>query len=304
VAIDERTRLALERYLVSDLIALRCVAPLLTKVNEPDWPPEATLGIKASCCAMKMGDVLLTLTADHALREKHNGVETLMTEDHVVILHSAEGVRRDLKVHTIARAESETDPDIAAVFLARGSSFDNDTIVPFDNVETVGLLKPHAEPGDVFIALGYPSQLAGIHYSDDDEQPHNVSFQAQRLAGHYVGPSAIGNGMHEVRFADPCQVIDPRGMSGGGIFRVMIGEDDTGPTFETAFAGIITNGSAERMHFVELGEVFARMTAFVRKFSPPPRQLGQPVFGAKKTTDARRKKRHAQRDARRRNRGR
>jgi hypothetical protein len=267
MAIGSNLAERLQEYLTSDLPALRCVAPLLSKVNEPEWPPEATLGIKASCVAVKVGDISAVLTASHALREKHSGVETLFAEDNVVVLYSVQGVRRDLHVRKIVRSAGDPDPDIAAVFLEAGSTFDNETIVPFDNKSTPGMLEPHAEPGDVFLILGYPNDLATIEYSAEGSGlPHNVVYQAQRLAGQYVGSSSVGEGMHEVKFVDPTMVVRPQGMSGGGVFRVLIDADESASEpFSIAFVGIATHGSSERMHFVELRKVFSHLLHLLDK---------------------------------------
>lgn len=256
--ISKKTARALQEYLLSDIPVLRCVAPLLSVLDEPDYPPEARVGIRASCCAVDFAGTSAIVTAAHAVRG--------LTKENVRVPWSTEGTLRTLNVHTLVGTESDHDPDIAVGVLQRSARFDMQSIVPF-GVGSPGLMQPYANAGDVFLALGYPHDLSGIEY-DEGDGDHLVRLGAQRLAGHYVAPSGTNlPGMHQLRFVEPDKVVRPTGMSGGGVFRIVI-NDPSGTDFHAAFVGIVTNGSKQMMHFVELKTVFERLQQFLGSLRP------------------------------------
>ncbi len=224
---------------------LQCALPIMF-VSEacPDAP-----GVKGTCTALRFRNECVFLTAAHVVDRND-----LQTAIYVPLGFAGSEARSRIADSRRPRAIGPDIPvDLAIMrpvmppeFMDGESSAH--TVPPFARLD-------RASPEALFAIAGYPLDVADRNWVDYDAR--TIRFGKQVTIGTYDAPSAM-KGLHTLKVSTG-DTGGPNGFSGGPVFRLL--HDPAAGTWTPAFAGIVTNGNRECIHFIDAAYVVDSLRA-------------------------------------------
>jgi hypothetical protein len=225
------------------LWAAECALPVMFVRSEcPDAP-----GVMGTCTALLFRNEYVFVTAAHVVAR--NDSETAV---YIAMGFSESEVRCQIAQALKPRAAAPEIPDDLAVMRPTelpafvGGESRAQSIPPYARVN-------QAPRGAAFAVVGYPLDAPDRNIVDYDAR--TLRFGKQVAVGKYDGPSTI-KGLHTLKVST-AETWGPNGFSGGPAFR-LLDDADTGILIPV-FAGIVTNGGPDRIHFIDAACVIAAL---------------------------------------------
>ncbi len=227
--------------------AATCALPVMFVSKEtPGFP-----GVDGTCTALRYRNEIVFVTAAHVIErsDQHTAI-------YVPLAFSGSELRCQIgRVLKPRAAEEHRDApvDLAVMFPIAGPGFaDGDSsacgVPPYADMERVARDRP-------FAIAGFPLDAPDRNTVDYDGGL--VRFGKQVAFGTYETPSCM-TGLHTLTVST-AGTWGPNGFSGGPAFRLLRG-GGTGP-WKPAFAGIVTNGGPETVHFIDAAFVIGCLHA-------------------------------------------
>ena len=221
--------------------AIHCALPIIFASEEsPAFP-----GIKGTCTALRYRNECVFVTAAHVVQG--NDCNTAI---YVPLGFSASEARCQIKQILTPRAADPNAPtDLAMMRASAAPDFvgGESSAFPVPPFARMDLVPPKA----LFAVSGYPLDCADRNCVDYDAR--TILFGKQMALGTYDSRSPM-NGLHMLRLST-ADTGGPNGFSGGPVFRLL--HDQETRTWTPAFAGIVTNGGPECVHFIDAEYVVA-----------------------------------------------
>lgn len=233
--------------------AAKCALPIIfTSLDHPEYP-----GTQGTCTALRFGDETVFVTAAHVV-----GRNNERTAIEVALGFRGEPVRcRIGKVLKPRAAEEqfEAASDLAIMIPASPPAFVEGDSAPYELVRVANV--DAAPLGSDFAVFGYPraSERNVIDYA-----ARTLTFGLHLAIGSYDGRSPFKG--HHMLDVSTAEIGGPAGFSGGPVFRLLGGAERE--TTTPSFAGIVTMGGPNRIHFIDV----AFLSGFLLKevFRRPP----------------------------------
>lgn len=224
---------------------LECALPVMfASAISPDAP-----GISGTCTALRFRNEFFFVTAAHVVERND-----WQTSVYVPLGFSASETRVRIGRGWKPRAAAPHVPeDLAAMRPATPPAFvDGESsahvVPPIANMDRVS-------QGARFVVAGYPLNAVDRNYVDYAARV--LKFGKQVAFGTYDGSSPMA-GLHTLKLST-AETGGPNGFSGGPAFRML--HDPITSAWTLAFAGIVTNGGPECVHFIDSKYVLASLCA-------------------------------------------
>jgi hypothetical protein len=242
------TNLALSEQGMTEVLRQRqCALPVMFASETcPDAP-----GVLGTCTALQFRSQCVFVTAAHVV-EKNDW----QTAIYVPLGFSSSETRVRIEQMMKPRAaDPEAPVDLAVMRPATLPEFvDGESsaraVPPFAAMERI-------PQNAMFAIAGYPLNAAERNYVDYEARI--LKFGKQVAIGTYDGASTMP-GLHRLKLST-AETGGPKGLSGGPAFRML--HDAVSGAWTPAFAGIVTNGGPECVHFIDAKYVVAFLSMSV-----------------------------------------
>jgi hypothetical protein len=243
--------------------AVSCALPIIfTSLDHPEYP-----GMRGTCTALRFSNETVFVTAAHVI-----GRDNERTAVEVALGFQGDPVRcrigRILKPRP-SEEQFEAASDLAIMIPVSTPAFVEGNSAPHELNRVANL--EAAPRGSVFCVCGYP--VASEH-NVIDYASRTITVGLHVAFGTYAAPSQFKG--HHMLDVSTAEFGGPNGLSGGPVFRLLRDEDGT---WSPSFAGIVTMGGPNRIHFIDVTFLGGFLLKEVFRSHPASRGKGAPDSG-------------------------